>query len=83
MDCKKLKGEAKKKCLEKGINYSLLRMARNATNKYNGFDTKKPATKRDSTTYKRGYVLGRQKLKRSGESEYEKMGRWEGQNYKK
>lgn len=82
MDCKKLKGEAKKKCLEKGIDYSLIRMARNATNKSNGFDTKKPATKRDSAAYKRGYVLGRKKLKGYNESEYEKMGRWEGQNKK-
>ena len=91
MSCKGLTGEARKKCLEKGIKYTMLEQAKNATarkNKKSANASDAQATKKDSSDYKSGYRLGRVKGKPSssshpyGENEYQKMGRWEGQNKK-
>ena len=91
MSCAKLSGEARKKCLEKGIKYTMLEQAKNATARKNNKSANASdarATKKDSTDYKKGYVLGRKGGKPSssshpyGENEYQKMGRWEGQNKK-
>jgi hypothetical protein len=62
-------------------------MARSFTNQASGVDSITPATKQDSTAYKTGFIKGARgqkpsanQLKYEGEGEYEKMGRWEGQN---
>jgi hypothetical protein len=64
-----------------------LPMARSFTNQASGVDSSTPATKQDSTAYKTGFIKGARgqkpsanQLKYEGEGEYEKMGRWEGQN---
>jgi hypothetical protein len=67
--------------------YKNLPMARSYKNQANGVDSNTPATRRDSTDYKIGFIKGvkgqkpsAQRLRYEGEGEYEKMGRWEGQN---
>lgn len=67
--------------------YKNLPMARSYKNQANGIDSNTPATRRDSTDYKIGFIKGvkgqkpsAQRLRYEGEGEYEKMGRWEGQN---
>jgi hypothetical protein len=91
MSCVGLKGEARKKCLEKGIKYTMLEQAKNANAKAKKvyLNSKAAAvTKKDSSDYKQGYRLGRQKGKPTakshpyGENEHQKFGRWEGQNSK-
>lgn len=91
MSCTGLTGEARKKCLEKGIKYTMLQQAKEATARANNKSSNArdaQATKQDSSDYKSGYRLGRSKGKPSstthpyGENEYQKKGRWEGQNKK-
>lgn len=72
--------------------YNRLGMAREASNKSSGRDFDAPATAKDSAEYRRGFVKGyklgpksepsKMEKKYMPESEYEKMGRWEGQNRK-
>tara|TARA_R110000803_G_scaffold56959_2_gene114647 strand:- start:1869 stop:2153 length:285 start_codon:yes stop_codon:yes gene_type:complete len=92
MSCKGLTGDAKRKCLEKGIKYTMLEQAKNATARANNKSSNASdaqATKKDSSDYKSGYRMGMQRQNPSasshpyGENEYQKMGRWEGQNKKK
>ena len=89
MSCKGLVGDALKECQKKTPTWKNFAMANQARNKSEGIPTQRPATKRDSTEYKRGYEMGLKRLKPSslqkkfqGETEFEKMGRWEGQNKK-
>jgi len=86
MGCIGKTGQALIDC-RKGLKFTLLGQARQANNIANNVDSRTPATKRDSTAYRRGFSLGvrglkpsKQRLKYEGESEMEKMGRWEGQN---
>lgn len=66
--------------------YDRLKMAKEANNRMMGIDTNTPASKKDSLDYKRGFNVGlHAKLKGKkadswGKNEFEKMGRWEGQN---
>jgi hypothetical protein len=90
MSCKGLKGDALKECKKKTPTWKNFAMANQARNNAEGVPTKRPATKRDSTQYKRGFQMGlkgikpsKMRLKYEGETEFEKMGRWEGQNTKK
>tara|TARA_B110000977_G_scaffold78481_1_gene105582 strand:+ start:75 stop:356 length:282 start_codon:yes stop_codon:yes gene_type:complete len=90
MSCKGLTGDALKECKKKTPTYKNFSMANQARNNAKGVPTERPATRRDSTQYKRGYQMGLKGLKPSavqkkyqGETEFEKMGRWEGQNVKK
>tara|TARA_B110000858_G_C17761267_1_gene454651 strand:- start:1299 stop:1574 length:276 start_codon:yes stop_codon:yes gene_type:complete len=90
MSCKGLKGDALKECKKKTPTWKNFAMANQARNNAEGVPTKRPATKIDSTQYKRGFQMGLKRLKPSavqkkyqGETEFEKMGRWEGQNTKK
>lgn len=90
MSCKGLKGDALKECKKKTPTWKNFAMANQARNKSIGVDSKRPATKRDSTQYKRGFQMGlkgikpsKMRLKYEGETEFQKMGRWEGQNTKK
>lgn len=90
MSCKGLKGDALKECKKKTPTWKNFAMANQARNNAEGVPTKRPATKRDSTQYKRGFQMGLKRLKPSavqkkyqGETEFEKMGRWEGKNTKK
>jgi hypothetical protein len=78
---------AQKGAIVKKPTYSNLGMARSAENNKYGRDTNTPATKQDSSLYRSGYKLGQKGIKPSamqkkfeGENEYQKMGRWEGQN---
>jgi len=87
MSCKGLKGKELADCLKSEPTYSNFAMANQARNRSERVDTKKPGTKRDSAQYKKGYKMGLKglnpsaaKLKYEGESEFEKMGRWEGKN---
>lgn len=88
MSCKGLKGKALKDCKKNNPTWKNFAMANQARNKAEGLDTKRPAQKRDSVQYKRGYKMGLKRLKPTakshpyGETEFEKMGRWEGQNTK-
>tara|TARA_R110000803_G_scaffold105877_3_gene174039 strand:- start:52 stop:333 length:282 start_codon:yes stop_codon:yes gene_type:complete len=90
MSCKGLTGDALKECQKKTPTYKNFAMANQARNNSKGFDTKKPASRRDSIKYKKGYAMGlkgikpsKVQLKYEGENEFTKMGRWEGQNVKK
>ena len=89
MSCKGLKGKALADCKKKNPTYKNFAMANQARNNAEGADTKRPARKRDSVQYARGYKMGRAGKKPTansnpyGETEFEKMGRWEGQNTKK
>jgi hypothetical protein len=90
MSCKGLKGDALKECKKKTPTWKNFAMANQARNRSERADIRRPATKIDSTQYKRGYQMGLKGLKPSaiqkkyqGETEFEKMGRWEGQNVKK
>lgn len=88
-DCKGLKGKALADCKKNNPTWKNFRMANAARNRSEGADTNRPAKKRDSIEYKRGYQMGLKRLKPTakshpyGETEFEKMGRWEGQNTKK
>ena len=89
MSCIGLKGQALKDC-KAGMKFTLLAQARQNTNRANRVDSRTPATRRDSTQYREGFKMGlagkkpsKIQLKYEGESEYKKMGRWEGQNKKK
>ena len=87
-DCKGLKGKALADCKKNNPTWKNFRMANAARNKSEGADTNRPAKKIDSVQYKRGYQMGLKRLKPTakshpyGETEFEKMGRWEGQNTK-
>jgi len=90
MSCKGLTGDALKECKKKTPTWKNFAMANQARNNAKGVPTERPATKRDSTQYKRGFQMGLRGLKPSEiqrkyqkETEFEKMGRWEGQNVKK
>ena len=89
MSCKGLKGKALADCKKNNPTWKNFRMANAARNRSEGADTNRPAKKRDSAQYKRGYQMGLKRLKPTaktnpyGETEFEKMGRWEGQNTKK
>ena len=90
MSCKGLKGDALKECKKKTPTWKNFAMANQARNNAEGVPTKRPATKRDSTQYKRGFQMGlkgikpsKMRLKYEGETEFQKMGRWEGENTKK
>ncbi len=71
-------------------DYRNLQLARSYNNAKVGNKLNTPATKQDSTNYKIGFIRGvkgwkpsADRLKYEGEGEYQKMGRWEGQNMKK
>ncbi len=71
-------------------DYRNLQLARSYNNAQLGNKLNTPATKQDSTNYKIGFIRGvkgwkpsADRLKYEGEGEYQKMGRWEGQNMKK
>jgi len=90
MSCKGLTGKQLADCKKKKPTYKNFAMANQARNKSEGLPTRRPATKRDSAQYRKGFKLGlkgikpsKNRLKYEGETEFEKMGRWEGQNYKK
>ena len=90
MSCKGLKGKELAECKKNTPTYKNFAMANQARNRSEKVDSKRPATKRDSSQYKRGFKLGlkgikpsKMRLKYEGETEFEKMGRWEGQNKKK
>lgn len=64
--------------------YKNLSMARSFSNKTFGKPENTAATSKDSSYYKLGFAKGAQgKTPAVDEDEYEKMGRWEGQNAKK
>lgn len=71
------------------VTYSRFGMAREATNKENGVDKDTPSTKKDSIDFRSGFKKGvnnkqfTAKETPYGENEYQKMGRWEGQNANK
>mgnify|MGYP003661033717 FL=1 len=86
MSCEGLKGQALKDC-KSGIKFTLFKQANNNTNRLNMVNSSTPATQRDSIQYRTGFERGQKgwkpstmRLKYQGETEYEKMGRWEGQN---
>jgi len=90
MSCKGLKGKKLAECKKNTPTYVNFALANQARNNSEGVDTKRPATKRDSTQYKRGFKMGlkgltlsKMQLKNQGETEFHKMGRWEGQNKNK
>jgi hypothetical protein len=83
-------GTATKKPITLKPDYRNLQLARSYNNAQLGNKLNTPATKQDSTDYKTGFIRGvkgwkpsADRLKYEGEGEYQKMGRWEGQNAKK
>ena len=83
-------GTARKKPIVLRPDYRNLQLARSYNNAQLGNKLNTPATKQDSTDYKTGFIRGvkgwkpsADRLKYQGEGEYQKMGRWEGQNAKK
>ena len=63
MSCKGLKGDALKECKKKTPTWKNFAMANQARNNAEGVDSKRPATKRDSTQYKRGFQMGLKGIK--------------------
>ena len=83
-------GKERKKPIILRPDYRNLQLARSYNNAQLGNKLNTPATKQDSTDYKTGFIRGvkgwkpsADRLKYEGEGEYQKMGRWEGQNAKK
>ena len=83
-------GKERKKPIILRPDYRNLQLARSYNNAQLGNKLNTPATKQDSTDYKTGFIRGvkgwkpsADRLKYEGEGEYQKMGRWEGQNSKK
>lgn len=68
------------------VTYERLAMAREYTNQARGNASNTPATKKDSMDFRSGFKKGVNNKKFSaeeepfGENEYQKMGRWEGNN---
>ena len=91
MSCKGLTGKALADCKKKNKpTYKNFAMANQARNKSEGLPFNRPATKRDSAQYVsgfrkglKGYKPSKMRLRYEGETEFQKMGRWEGQNVKK
>lgn len=79
-----MQDKSKKKVVKP--TFKNMKMANQMNNRSMGVDVDMPATKKDSLDYTRGFNVGlNAKLKGKkadswGKNEFEKMGRWEGQN---